>query len=517
MLTPIRVIRPFILTVSSALAVGIYLYVTSTIHATDLQRIRIVQLYAFSAVTCLYFALLISPLYSVFQNFPLRPLFVKARRAIGVSALLFGLLHATFAFFGLLGGFSGLFFLSARYLLTVSLGFVALIILSLMGLTSFDFMIVRMGRNWKRLHRFIYVAAVLVLFHALLLGTHFADLSKAIPKIFFSAAFFLFFLEAIRFDRFVAYKRPTVPRFGLPFVACFTLLMVGAYYFLLPSATTKSIGIHAQHIQLAQQAQQQSTQGQQNIPGLDGDRNKRYTVNFTIPPSIKPNEATTLSFTVYDAANGTPVTIFKQLQEKVAHLIIVDSELNFFDHVHPTQVGSSFTIPYTFPKEGVYHLYVDFQPLGGIEQQIGVTIPVGSVGEVGKSTQPPDTNLAKTFGNYQVTLQNKGPLNAQAMSVGQQTITFQIANAQTKAPITDLQPYLGAFGHLVMINEQTYDYLHVHPTRLQPPKPGETGGPNVDFLPIGIYGPFKPGTYRAWAQFQHNGTVFTADFTVAIQ
>jgi hypothetical protein len=68
-----------------------------------------------------------------------------------------------------------------------------------------------------------------------------------------------------------------------------------------------------------------------------------------------------------------------------------------------------------------------------------------------------------------------------------------------------------------MINEKTFDFIHVHPFSLTVPPPGANGGPTIDFLPIGIYGPFKPGVYHAFAEFNPNNELFTADFTVKIE
>jgi hypothetical protein len=68
-----------------------------------------------------------------------------------------------------------------------------------------------------------------------------------------------------------------------------------------------------------------------------------------------------------------------------------------------------------------------------------------------------------------------------------------------------------------MINAKTYDYLHVHPINLTVPKPNENGGPTVTFLPLGLYGPIKPGIYRVFAQFNPDNKLFTANFTVKVE
>ncbi|MFC7759654.1 hypothetical protein ACFQY4_17790 [Catellatospora bangladeshensis] len=77
-------------------------------------------------------------------------------------------------------------------------------------------------------------------------------------------------------------------------------------------------------------------------------------------------------------------------------------------------------------------------------------------------------------------------------------------------PVTDLQPYLAAYGHLVALRDGDLAYLHVHPDG----EPGDgrtTAGPQIVFhaeVP-------SAGAYRLFLDFQHNGVVRTAAFTAA--
>lgn len=99
---------------------------------------------------------------------------ITARRAIGVSCFFFASLHASLAFFGLLGGFPGLRFLGTNYIVSASLGFAALCILSLMTATSFDSAVSYLGKRWKMIHRLVYAAGILIIIHFLAVGgSHF--------------------------------------------------------------------------------------------------------------------------------------------------------------------------------------------------------------------------------------------------------------------------------------------------------------------------------------------------------
>lgn len=518
-------IRFYILTSSILFSVLVYFYIIISIPLEQLQIIRLTQIYALTSLVYLYLALLAGPFCYTFRAFPFRGQYLKARRAIGVSAFYFSLLHACFAFFGQLGGFEGLGFLSRKYMLAIGLSFTALIILFLMAATSFDFMVAKLSfPRWKMLHRLVYIAGVFILIHAVMLGTNYQKLYEFIPQLTFTAVAFLLFLEILRIDAFFKKKFPNFAQSSIATIPLYALLFIGIIFFLLPFPETTGIsfGIHAQHIQIAKEAQQgiipgSSAPGNLKIPGLQGDRTKRYSVDFSVPENIQPNTDTTLSFKVYDASSGNQVFLFNKVYSKLVHLIIVDSALTYFNHIHPDFKDGVFTITTQFPKNSQYHLYADFQPFGAIEQRIATTLNAGSVEEPEASTIMPDTQLTKAFGNYEVTLQYPKPLKSDQISIGQQLLGFTIKDAMTKRPITTLKPYLEAFGHMVMINQKTYDYIHVHPNDLRVPLPDENGGPTVEFMPLGLYGPIKPGVYRIFAQFNPDNELFTTDFTVEIE
>ncbi len=506
-------IRFYVLLFSLAFSFFVYLYIAISIPTPQLQIIRLTQIYSLTSLAFLYLALLAGPFCFIFKELPFCGQYLKARRAIGVSAFYFALLHSSFAFFGQLGGLHGLGFLSNKYLLAITLSFTALVILGLMAATSFDFMIAKLTfLKWKLLHQFIYLAGILVLIHAVMLGTHFEKLYEFIPQIIFTAVAFLLFLEIMRLDNFFKKKYPSLAQSSILSIPLYTLLSLGAIYFLFPVSGNSglSFGIHAQHVQLARDAQQGTS------VGLQGDRAKRFTVSINHPPTVIPGRDTPLSFEVYDASSGNKVDLFSRLNDKIVHLIIVDSELKYFTHIHPDQDSNEFKISTKFPHPGRYHLYLDFQPSGAIEQQIAFVLDVGKVESPAISNLLPDTKLTKVFEDYEVTLDYPKPLRASKLSLGEQVLTYTVSDAKTKQPITTLKPYLSAFGHAVMINQETFDYLHVHPNDSKAPYPDQNGGPKVEFMPLGLYGPIKPGIYRVFAQFNPDDHLFTTDFTIKI-
>lgn len=513
-------VRFWVLLFSFVFSLGVFLFIKTSIPSGSIQVIKLTQIYALTALFFLYVTLLATPLTRYFKWIPYRGEYIKSRRALGISAFYFGLLHASLAFFFQLGGFGGLSFLSDRYLIAITISFAALLILTVMAATAFDSAIERLGfARWKAIHRLVYLAGVLIIIHALMLGTHFQDLYKFVPQISFIGLAFLLFLESLRLDSWVKERFNIEARFSYATVLVLGSTLSGIIYFFLPIPGENGIsfGIHSQHIQLAKEAQQGGvTKNQLNIPGLQGDKTKRYTLSFNKPVNVRVNQNTRLDFQVYDASSGNEVILFNKVYDKVVHLIVVDEELKIFNHIHPEQKGNTFTINTRFPKSGRYHLYVDFQPFGAIEQQIAFTLEVGNSNEIKKSSEQPDTQFTKTFGDYDVTLDFPRPLKSSQISIGQQLLKYTIKDSKTKSPITTLKPYLTAYGHVVMINAETFDYIHVHPNDLKVPLPDQSGGPNVEFMPLGLYGAIKPGVYRVFAQFNPDNRLFTSDFTVKI-
>lgn len=77
---------------------------------------------------------------------------------------------------------------------------------------------------------------------------------------------------------------------------------------------------------------------------------------------------------------------------------------------------------------------------------------------------------------------------------------------KNRKPITDLQPYLGAVGHVVILNQDGGEYLHVHPTD------EKSSGQDAKFMATFPHS----GVFKIWDQFQQNGKVFTVPFVVKV-
>lgn len=220
---------------------------------------------------------------------------------------------------------------------------------------------------------------------------------------------------------------------------------------------------------------------------------------YTLTPTAStPTAGTTTEFAFrVTGPDGAPVTAFDEEHTKRLHLIVVRRDTSGFQHLHPTMdPDGTWRTGLTLPTGGVYRAFADFTPTGGAATTLGVDLSVAGTYDpiVHESTR-----VARIDG-YEVRLD--GELTAGSSSPVTLTVT------KDGTPVTDLQPYLGAYGHLVALRSTDLAYLHVHPDGA--PNDGRTAGPQIRFLAEVP----SSGTYRLFLDFQHAGVVRTAEFTV---
>lgn len=234
--------RFYILTSSLLLSIFTAAYLRNQIVSDQLYYIRLEQIFGFISLSFLYVAVLMTPLGKLVGKKPWMQRLLFARRGIGVSAAYFAILHVYFSLAKQVGGFSGLGLLPARFQVSFILGTIALVILFLMAATSMDKVIEIMTfRRWKRLHRFVYLAGVVVIIHVWLIGTHMENNTiKIVSSLLLGI---LFGLESRRVANSLAarFKFSAAKKNSL-FAVLFVVLT--ASLFLLPLLTKN---YHSQH------------------------------------------------------------------------------------------------------------------------------------------------------------------------------------------------------------------------------------------------------------------------------
>lgn len=231
--------------VLSLLLLGI---VQQTINGTQLQSIRLEQLYGFLSLGFLYVSMLTSPLYTAFPKLPYQGVIKHSRRATGVLAFYFALLHIYISLYQQLGGWAGLSFLDNRYTLSLILGACASFILLLLAVTSFDYAVKKLHfKNWKLLHRLVYAAGVLVFVHIIIIGTHFTGTSHTLSRVVFGLLLILLFLEAWRADIFIKKRFEKLGNFGVASMVVMHILFLGLGFLIGSKSTTPSLSLTHDH------------------------------------------------------------------------------------------------------------------------------------------------------------------------------------------------------------------------------------------------------------------------------
>ena len=224
-----------------------------------------------------------------------------------------------------------------------------------------------------------------------------------------------------------------------------------------------------------------------------------YTLRL-VDRTLPPGPQAPLRFQILDP-DGAPVTGYQTEHDKDLHLIAVRRDLSHFQHVHPVlDAGGTWSVPLDLSAPGQYRVFADFTPTGhdgGLVLGADLAVP----GTYEPVPLPEPVTVAQIVDGYQVTL--AGDLVPGKSSQLTLTVT------KNGAPVTDLQPYLAAYGHLVALRAGDLAYLHVHPAG----EPGDgvtPAGPGITFYATAP----SAGDYRLFLDFQHAGVVRTAEFTV---
>lgn len=193
-----------------------------------------------------------------------------------------------------------------------------------------------------------------------------------------------------------------------------------------------------------------------------------------------------------------PVTAYDVEHERRLHLIVVRRDFTGFQHVHPVLAANGTWTTDVDLTPGQWRVFADFKPAGGEALTLGADLSVP--GQVTGSPEPATTRVANVDG-YTVTI--SGDLAAGEHSMLRLTVT------KDGRPVTDLQPYLGAYGHLVALRAGDLAYLHVHPD-------GEPGDGTTAPGPEVVFGAEVPseGRYHLYLDFKHDDVVRTAAFVL---
>lgn len=234
------------------------------------------------------------------------------------------------------------------------------------------------------------------------------------------------------------------------------------------------------------------------LPGLASSE-AGYT--FVPTTTILPRAAHVKFEFVIEGPSGKVLTAYTRSHEKDLHLIVVRRDVQYFQHVHPERsADGKWMVDLDLPAAGVYRAFADFRPSAlSRELTLGVDLLVPGIFE---PVSLPEPVASARVDGYAVALRG-------AATAGRETeLTFTVTRDGRE--VTNLEPYLGAFGHLVSLRAGDLAYLHTHPA--EEASDGDRGGPAVRF----VTGFPTASTYRLFLDFKVGGVVRTAAFSVSV-
>ncbi|GAB4046413.1 hypothetical protein [Catellatospora paridis] len=202
---------------------------------------------------------------------------------------------------------------------------------------------------------------------------------------------------------------------------------------------------------------------------------------------------------VVNGADGKAVTDFAVVHDKPLHLVVVRRDMTGYQHLHPTMAADgTWTVQADLATPGLWRAYADFTAIsaGGTQTAIALGTDLTVAGDYRPQPLPAAAREVSADG---LTAGYEGT----PVIGASQPMLFTVKQGGATAA---LEPYLGSFGHLVVLRELDLAYVHVHP------EPALVNG-GVKFW---LAAP-SPGRYRMFFDYSVGGKVRTAQYTLEVK
>jgi Cu+-exporting ATPase len=235
-------------------------------------------------------------------------------------------------------------------------------------------------------------------------------------------------------------------------------------------------------------------------------------VRLELPADVRPGEPARVVVRLVDVETGEPIEDLTRSHEVWAHLIATREDLGTFAHVHPEPTGrrGELAVDLVLPTAGTYRIDTEFRRQGemGDVHDVATLTVAGPAPELQTPVPGPRTQVVDGV---------RVELSGDAVAGEASEFTFTFTDAATGRPVDDLQPYLAAAGHVVVMKGDGSTFAHEHADVEDADGdpvfalPGQEFGPELD-----VHADFAtPGVYRLWGQFRlADGSVLTVPFTV---
>jgi hypothetical protein len=222
-------------------------------------------------------------------------------------------------------------------------------------------------------------------------------------------------------------------------------------------------------------------------PAVKGLAQAEDGLRLVVDDPREVTESGRLAFRIVND-EGSAVRDFDVEHDRRMHLIVARRDLSGFQHLHPEQTADGgWEVPLRLAGAGSYRLFADFSSAGE-PHTLGIDLNVDGPFKVRALPRPAAT--AMTGSGYEVRL-----------AEARDQVRFTVF--KDGARVRDIEPYLGARGHLVALREGDLAFLHVHP---------ESRAAEGSDIRFAVEYPSE-ATYGLFLQFKVDGRVHTAAFT----
>jgi len=209
-----------------------------------------------------------------------------------------------------------------------------------------------------------------------------------------------------------------------------------------------------------------------------------------VESEVKTNvayESNEIVITLEDDTGAAPQLAVEH--DKEMHFILISNDLEQYHHLHPEKEKEGTFLANQDLDEGTYQAFIDIMPENKAYQATANAIQVGEV-ETAKAKINADEDWTKEIDGKTVTLKE---VEIQAGN----EITFEF-DTHGNQPET----YLGALGHVVIVDEEIQQFIHVHPAS------NDTTAFNTQFS--------EAGMYKVWAEFKFDNEVHVYPFVIEV-
>jgi P-type Cu+ transporter len=252
---------------------------------------------------------------------------------------------------------------------------------------------------------------------------------------------------------------------------------------------------------------------------------RSYEMEVTSPiENISSSEPVNITYKIKNDLRNT-LSKFEVAHEKIMHFIAIRKDLQHFQHLHPDYdpETNEFSINLALPEDGAYRLFADFVPGDDNPMKLPVAVYT-DISSDDNFTEIPldiDQSNTKTAEGYSITYLFPDEMKLKK----EEEVAYSLVIEKDGQPVTDLENYLGAKGHSVIIKESTLNYIHTH--AVEDTTTGQEGhsmghqamqmeasddGNKVNFSTSFP----EAGIYKIFTQFQHSGKVITTDYVLKV-